>query len=122
LLFLPLSRYIHCVNRIVIALAATLALSVGCKPKQDTPRPVDPAPATPKADAANAAAPAEAATTFASTQERLTQSLRKFGAEQQRVPKSLAELVSAGYLGAIPSAPSGKKWKINPQRMQVELD
>lgn len=82
-------------------------LLVACDPKD--PTPADPKPATPQASAD-------------SPQERLTQTLRKFSAEHQRVPTSLQDLVAAGYLSEIPSAPSGKKWSINPKRLTVELD
>ncbi|HEV8542042.1 MAG TPA: hypothetical protein VGR78_06605 [Verrucomicrobiae bacterium] len=43
----------------------------------------------------------------------LTQAVRRFGAEQQRRPQSLQELVDKGYLSSIPAAPAGKKFVIN---------
>jgi hypothetical protein len=51
----------------------------------------------------------------------LTQTLRKFSAEKQRVPKSLQELVGGGYLKGIPPAPPGKKFAINEKRVEVVL-
>ena len=36
---------------------------------------------------------------------QLTQAVRRFGAEQQRRPQSLQELVDKGYLPSIPAAP-----------------
>jgi hypothetical protein len=50
----------------------------------------------------------------------LTQAVRKYGAEQRRVPKDLNELVAAGYLPGIPAAPAGTKFAIDKQ-MQVYL-
>ncbi len=51
---------------------------------------------------------------------QLTQAVRKYAAEQQRAPKSLDELVSAGYLSSLPSAPQGKHLAIN-KSLQVYL-
>ncbi len=50
----------------------------------------------------------------------LTQAVRKYAAEQRRAPKELDELVTKGYLTAIPSAPAGKKFAIN-KNLQVYL-
>jgi hypothetical protein len=47
--------------------------------------------------------------------------LRKFSAEQRRVPASLDELVAAGYLQNVPSLPSGKEFGIDPKNLQVIL-
>jgi hypothetical protein len=52
---------------------------------------------------------------------QLTQVLRRFSAEQRQVPKSLKELVAAGYLTALPAAPAGKQFAIEPKRLQVVL-
>jgi hypothetical protein len=43
----------------------------------------------------------------------LTQAVRKFGAEQRRVPKSLDEVVASGYISSLPAPPSGKRFAIN---------
>jgi len=50
----------------------------------------------------------------------LTQAVRKYAAEQRRVPGALDELVTNGYLAAIPNAPAGKKFAIN-RNLQVYL-
>ena len=57
---------------------------------------------------------------MATTLAELTQAVRKYGAEKQRVPKDLNELVAARYLPGIPAAPAGKKYAINKQ-MEVYL-
>ena len=84
-------------------------------------------------DSAHAPAPAEVSTNpppavdaapfpeadVAPLLDQLTQSLRKFSAEKQRVPASLDELVAAGYLPSLPRAPAGYKFTINPKRVEV---
>ncbi len=50
----------------------------------------------------------------------LTQVVRKYAVEQRRAPATLDELVTKGYLAAIPSAPAGKKFAIN-KNLQVYL-
>ena len=51
---------------------------------------------------------------------QLTQAVRKYAAEQRSAPTTLDELVTKGYLSAIPSAPAGKKFAIN-KNLQVYL-
>ena len=48
----------------------------------------------------------------------LTQAVRKYGLERQRAPKTLEELVAAGYLASVPSAPVGKRFLID-KNLQV---
>ena len=50
----------------------------------------------------------------------LTQALRKCAVEQRRAPASFDELVTLGYLSAIPTAPAGKKFAIS-KNLQVYL-
>jgi hypothetical protein len=50
----------------------------------------------------------------------LTQAVRKYAAEQQKVPASLEELVAAKYLPAVPEAPAGKRFGID-KKLQVYL-
>lgn len=57
---------------------------------------------------------------MAATLAELTQSVRKFAAEQRQAPKTLDELVAKGYLERIPAAPKGKEYAIN-QRLEVYL-
>ena len=51
----------------------------------------------------------------------LTQVLRKYSFEHQRLPKSFNEVVAAGYVKDMPQAPSGKKFEIDPKTVQVVL-
>lgn len=50
----------------------------------------------------------------------LTQVVRRYGAEQRRVPQSLEELVQNGYLTQIPAAPPGKRFTIG-RNLQVQV-
>jgi hypothetical protein len=50
----------------------------------------------------------------------LTQVVRKYAAEQRRVPKTLDELVAAGYLPSLPAAPAGNKFVID-KNLAVQL-
>jgi hypothetical protein len=52
--------------------------------------------------------------------ERLTQAVRKYAAETRSAPKSLNELVAAGYLVEAPTAPAGKQYVIDAQ-LRVQL-
>jgi hypothetical protein len=53
---------------------------------------------------------------------QLTQVLRRYAVEHRRVPQSLAEVVAAGYLTALPAAPAGKQFVVDAKRMQVLLE
>jgi len=90
-----------------MVLACLLATWVGCgKPSSSTPAKPDPA----------AAGEAELTTVLT----ELTQVVRRYAAEQRRAPKTLDELVTAGYLSQLPEAPTGKKFAINP-KLEVYL-
>jgi hypothetical protein len=69
---------------------------------------------TPVALAENGDAPAQLS--------QLTQLVRRFGMEHQKVPQSLNELVAARYLAALPAAPAGKQFVIDAKHMQVVLE
>ena len=79
--------------------------------------PDSPAPA-----ATNSAPQETLEADFAPLLDQLTQTLRKYSAEKQKVPSSLDELVGAGYLTELPQPPPGKKFVINPQRVEVVLE
>ncbi len=51
----------------------------------------------------------------------LTQALRRYSVEHQRVPASVAEVAAAGYVKSMPLAPHGKRFAINPKRVEVIL-
>ena len=85
-------------------LAGSLLLGVsGCK-KADTAAPQS----------------AESAEVTAALTE-LTQALRKYALEKHALPKTFAELVSAGYVKNPPTAPAGKKFEIDPKTARIVL-
>ena len=51
----------------------------------------------------------------------LTQALRKYSFEHQRLPKSFSEVVAAGYVKDMPPAPAGRRFEIDPKTVQVVL-
>lgn len=110
-----------------LAVALALLLS-GCHKKAEvaaTPKADN--PTTPAATAGPTVTKSVASTGSLSAEaeaailEQLTQAVRKYGVEKQRVPKSLEELVAAGYLTNLPQAPEGKKFVLNAKTMDVTL-
>jgi len=61
--------------------------------------------------------PANMETTLAD----LTQALRKYSFEKRQMPKSFSEVIAAGYVQPVPSAPAGKKFEIDPKTKRVTL-
>jgi hypothetical protein len=51
----------------------------------------------------------------------LTQGLRRYGVEKQRVPASLNEVIAAGYIQVMPQPPPGRKFALDAKRMEVVL-
>jgi len=97
----------------VLALMAAVILT-GCEKHEDSA-----ASAPPPAGTADGSGAADA--NLAGTLSDLTQTLRKFSAENRRIPKDINELTSAGYLTALPPAPAGKKFAIDEKKVQVVL-
>lgn len=91
-------------------MTCSVLLLLGCGKQRSSP------PASEPAAAAAAANASEVELSLA----LLTQAVRKYSVEQRRVPKTLEELVSAGYLGGVPPAPAGKRFAIN-QDLKVYL-
>ena len=110
--------------RFILPVALALLVVSGCR-KSDAPTPV----ADPTATHAEVPAPLKNATGDPAVTEAdlsgvlagLTQAVRKYGFEKQRMPKNLEELVAAGYLSALPTAPAGKKFTIDEKKVQVVL-
>jgi len=53
--------------------------------------------------------------------DELTQAVRKYSFERQRLPKTFNEVVAAGYVKSVPPAPPGKRFEIDPKTVQVVL-
>ncbi len=51
----------------------------------------------------------------------LQQSVKAFQAGEDRLPSSLQEMVSEGYLPRIPAAPKGMEWVYQPQSGQIRV-
>jgi len=51
----------------------------------------------------------------------LTQLVRRYSFEKHKLPENLDELVTAGYLKAVPPAPAGKKFAVDTKRAEVIL-
>jgi hypothetical protein len=108
-----------------------LFLAIGCrKPSTSSPTSPTSSPPTasdsadtpgssPNAAAETAQAPASEAELATALQE-LTQVVRKYAMEKRQAPKSLDDLVSAGYLQLPPQPPPGKKFSID-RNLQVQL-
>jgi hypothetical protein len=112
-------------------LAAGIFLSAGCGKKQSpeaatavntVAAAVASQPTPPPGSAPRVVPVAVAAGVDASAQlAQLTQVLRRFAVEHRQVPKSLNELVAARYLVALPAAPAGKQFVIEPKHLEVVL-
>jgi hypothetical protein len=106
-------------------LANLLAGSMGCgkhptsPPSAIEPTAGQPAPSTAVPPAGSSAGAAGSAQNAVPLTE-LTQAVRKYSVEQRRVPKTLEELTTQGYLSAVPPAPVGKKFVIT-KNLQVDL-
>jgi|GEM_PF-1652352 len=110
---------------------ATLCLAVGLtacnRGENQAPVAASEAPTVPAAGTAVPASPAVpdgpaiAEADVSAILEEMTQALRKFSFEQKRLPGAIDELVTAGYLGAKPTAPGGKRFTIDPKEARVVL-
>lgn len=114
------SRYLRS-SVIVLSLAMFLA---SCARKPDTTETessgANPAEAAAAPDLSSTAAGAIDTAAAETRAAELTQVVRKYAAEKQRAPKSLDEVVAAGYLSSVPSAPAGKAYVID-KNLQVQL-
>jgi hypothetical protein len=110
----------HLTQRCFLWLLLVFFVACSKDSKQEGAETAAPSAAQAPAAATESAATAIDANQVATTLAELTQAVRKYGAEKQRVPKDLNELVAAGYLPGVPTAPPGKKYAID-QRMQVYL-
>jgi hypothetical protein len=134
-------------NRHFFPVAIMAAVLCGCGKHSEQPAPTQPAsvsadsaasqqPGEPTAPPSSAqptpaaSAPAPAATTPAAAPSNanteaalatLTQAVRKYSFEQRRMPKSLQEVISAGYISPMPQAPPGKKFVLDAKNVQVVL-
>jgi hypothetical protein len=118
-----------------LALVTGVLLIAGCSRHKPAAAADNPVPATvattPDNGAANPAAAvqpqvapvaiAPAGPDPAPMLAQLTHVLRRYSVEHRRVPQALNELVAAGYLAALPAAPAGKQFAIDPKHLEVIL-
>lgn len=108
-----------------------LSIVVGCGRQKIASSPTPEMASTPL-DTANAAdsnavvAPVipvviDNSAAVASQLAQLTEAVRKYSFENRRLAKTLDEVVAAGYVSAMPAAPAGKKFSIEPRGVQVVL-
>ena len=108
-------------------LCLVLGLTACNRQENQAPAAVTDAPTAPAASTASPATPtvpdgpAIAEADVSAILEEMTQALRKFSFEKKRLPGSIDELVNAGYLGAKPTAPGGKRFTIDPKEARVVL-
>jgi nitrous oxide reductase accessory protein NosL len=106
-----------------------VVLLAGCGKSQETSRPTPVSTSEPAQGEKTDAAPATEQPGVAGSSEaavnaalgELTQALRKYSFEHQRLPKTISEVVAAGYVKNIPQAPHGKKFVIDAKTVQVVL-
>jgi hypothetical protein len=111
-----------------IAIAASAFLTAGCGKKTGGSSPASAIQSASPAPVVQSPAPVASPVPLQTVQgdtgqllDQMTQVLRKFSFENRRLPKSLDEVVTAGYLKEIPPAPAGKKFSIEPRKVQVVL-
>ena len=132
--------------RLGLAIGAAWVITSGCGNKENQPQKADspsyPASVEPQhqpaivAESQTPPAPAAAAATpqvvqnpavvqpgseMSTVLAQLTQAVRRYGAEKQKVPTSLNEVLGAGYVQGAPQPPAGKKFAIDPKRLEVML-
>jgi hypothetical protein len=110
-----------------LALGGLLCLAVSCgkKPgpdataRREAETSVRPVVSTAPADPV--VVPATAAADSAVVLEALTQAVRRYAVERQVRPRSLAEVVAAGYVSNLPAAPAGRRFEIDQRTSRVVL-
>ena len=115
-------------SRLILA-SAFIFLLVGCgkHPETSPSGPASPAESSPGQTATVAPGTEQARvaggseTELAAALAELTQALRKYSFEHQRLPKTLSEVIAAGYVKTMPQAPPGKKFEIDPKKVQVTV-
>ena len=110
--------------RLILPYAMVLLLTACGRHSENSPSAPAPAaePGKSAADAPAGIARSEASgAELAAALGELTQALRKYSFEHQRLPKTFNEVVAAGYVNNMPQAPPGKKFEIEPRTVQVVL-
>ncbi|HEU5070948.1 MAG TPA: hypothetical protein VFV96_11135 [Verrucomicrobiae bacterium] len=108
-----------------LALGGLLWLGVSCGKKPGPATAAGPEtnvrPVVSAAPANPVVVPATAAADSAAVLEALTQAVRRYAVERQVRPRSLAEVVAAGYVSNLPAAPAGRRFEIDQRTSRVVL-
>ena len=51
----------------------------------------------------------------------LTSAIQLFNAQEERLPRDLNELVTKGYIQAVPTPPAGSRFQYNPQTGDLKI-
>jgi hypothetical protein len=103
-------------------LVVATAMLAGCgQKKEEAPTPSSGNPVTAPVDYLGAVTKAKKSMEGKIDTVVVTQALQQFAGEKGRFPKDLNELVSAGYLKALPQPPYGMKYQYNAQTGEVKV-
>jgi hypothetical protein len=102
---------------LLLLLTAGVLLS-GCSKEEPAPKPGEAVPAPVQTPEPAAPAPAESTVDL----QTINQALKKFAQDKKRVPPNLDELVQAGYLPRVPKPPLGKRFAIDPNKVEVRIE
>jgi hypothetical protein len=78
-----------------------------------------PAPGGTAAVSGTAGSVIESAEKAKSRFDGMNEAIRSYFKDNERFPNSLQDLVKAGYLSRVPSAPDGKRYDLDPKTGQV---
>lgn len=108
---------------LLLLLTVACITASGCSKSQPGAGPNDgtPVPAALPETSPPMAAPAPAAENSLDLQA-INQALKAYARDKKRVPPNLDELVTAGYLLKAPQPPFGKRFAIDPKKIEVRIE
>jgi hypothetical protein len=110
---------------IPILVLAVVAAGSGCGKKEEPKKPAEGTssgnPLTAPVDYLGAVGKAKTTVTKNLDLANVAQAVKMFEAAEERLPKSLSELVEKGYLPKLPVAPQGQKLSYDANTGQVKL-
>jgi hypothetical protein len=108
--------------KVAHSLLSCLLLAAGCGSKTEpTPSTAPANPTTAPGDYLGAVAGAKKRMESQIGASSVTQAIQQFAGEKGRYPKDLNELVSDGYLTALPKPPAGMKYQYHPQTGELKV-
>jgi hypothetical protein len=110
---------------IPILLLAAVAAVAGCGKKEEPKKPADTTssgnPLTAPVDYLGAVGKAKTTVSKNLDLANVSQAIKMFEAAEERLPKSLNELVEKGYLPKLPVAPQGQKLSYDANTGQIKV-